>query len=127
MEESLSQLQKDFSLIRATDKEIINIARSTNILSINASIEAAHSGAKGFAVIASEVRDLAAKVMSAANNNQENGTIIAETLARLEDKITNVSQMVSAINESTALIDESVTGITDLAHSIVEKLDDIND
>ena len=126
MDESLVQLQNDFSLVAATDIEIINIARSTNILSINASIEAAHSGAKGFAVIASEMRNLATKVMAAANKNHDNGQTITETLDRLADKITNVSQMVSTIKESAALIDGSVTGITDLAHSIVEKLDSMD-
>ena len=123
MEETLNQLKKDFSLIHATDREIINIARSTNLISINASIEAAHSGEKGFAVIASEVKDLAKKVITAANSNHDNGEVITATLTQLAGEITTVASRVSDIKESAKLIDGNVNGITDLAHSIVEKLD----
>lgn len=125
MVEALAQLHADFEQTTVTDKEIVDIARNTNILSINASIEAAHSAAKGFAVIAGEVRNLAGKTMSAATKNQGNGRVIMETLARLSGHISDVSAKVSDIKDSVSQIDRNVGGITALSHSIVEKLDSL--
>lgn len=74
-------------------KSISDIAEQTNILSINAAIEAARSGqmGKGFAVVAGEIRSLATKSGSSAS---EINTIVGTML----DKIRNIQKQESRVS-----------------------------
>ncbi len=88
-------------------KVIEDIAFQTNILSLNASVEAARAGTagKGFAVVADEVRTLAAKCADAAKNSTrmidhalndvKNGSVTANKNA---DNLKQVVQMISEVN-----------------------------
>ena len=95
-------------------KDIEDIAFQTNILSLNASVEAARAGAagKGFAVVASEVKQLAAKSAKAAqsatemvNNTKaiiQNGVeLTADTAGSLRE-ISDVSGQISTISDQLA-------------------------
>ena len=92
---------------------IEDIAARTNILALNALIEAARSGAagEGFAVVAGEVKALAAQASSAAGS-------IASRLIDMEQCTDAVTQSVSAIGDDVGRI---VAGASDIAATIVEQ------
>lgn len=68
MNSTFEDLQASVEKIKSCMSEIVSIANQTNILSLNASVEAARAGAqgKGFAVVATEVKKLADEIKDLA-------------------------------------------------------------
>ncbi|MBO4245031.1 MAG: methyl-accepting chemotaxis protein [Bacteroidales bacterium] len=95
---------------------IINeIAFQTNILALNAAVEAARAGeyGKGFAVVAKEVRSLAEKSKSAADDiiemsqkslqlSEEASTVMQQTIPKIENTRTLVNEITNASMEQSA-------------------------
>ena len=73
------------SLISELTEEIMQISNQTNLLSLNASIEAARAGnaGKGFAVVASEIRSLAEKCRSTAERIQNISVMVNRAVCGL--------------------------------------------
>jgi len=125
--------------IGAVVKVITSIAEQTNLLALNATIEAARAGeaGKGFAVVASEVKDLAAESARAAediarridvNRTQTESAVaaisgIGEIIATINDYQLTIA---SAVEEQTATttemsrsVTEAATGSGEIAQNIV--------
>jgi methyl-accepting chemotaxis protein len=85
-----------------------NIASQTNLLSMNAAIEAAHAGetGKGFAVVADEIRKL-------AESSGEQSKTIATVLKKIKDSIDRISRSTDGVIDRFEAIDQNVKTVSE--------------
>ncbi len=102
VKESMDNLGKQTEGVGAIIRVITDIADQTNLLALNAAIEAARAGeaGRGFAVVADEVRKLAEKTMQATS---EVSAVIAGIQEGTKQSIFNVEKAVSAVNDAATL------------------------
>lgn len=103
---------------------ISDIADQTNLLALNAAIEAARAGeaGRGFAVVADEVRKLAEKTMSAT---KEVGGAIQGIQHTTRQNMDNVDKAFQAIEESTGLAGSSGESLEDIVTLVEEAAEQI--
>lgn len=114
MSKAMLEITQKSNEINKIIKTIDDIAFQTNILSLNAAIEAARAGAagKGFAVVADEVGNLAQKSAKAAQNT---ATLIEETILAVEKgaKITEeTAESLGTVSKHTVQINSFIQDIS---------------
>jgi len=128
MTDAVNKINESSAAIGKVIKIIDDIAFQTNLLAINAGVEAARAGAngKGFAVVASEIRALAAKSQVAAHNI---GDLIADSIERskkgaeiAEETAASLREIVAGVAESSDLAEK----IAELSESQARTIADIN-
>ncbi len=135
MEKTFEQLQASVEGIQRCMKKIISIADQTNILALNASIEAARAGqfGRGFAVVATNVKELADEIKGLAEEvdtgvhevergtGELNNSINAsqQALNRNIDTVNNTYESFNKITETaenTVTVQAEISGVIDDAH-----------
>ncbi len=112
---AMNEINEFSSETKKIVKTIEDIAFQTNILSLNAAIEAARAGAagKGFAVVAEEVRNLAGKSAEAAQNTTR---IIESTV----NSIVSGNQLCAEVAEKMNKVGETAGNVTVINNKIAD-------
>jgi len=128
MNRSLGEVNTEFAKVAETYNEIVDVARKTSLLAVNARVEAARAGqhGKGFAVVAEEVGVLAEQIMIAADANLENGESATKVLNELVASTGQFTNRVDGIKETTLEIRENVASITERTRSILNQIEELN-
>ncbi|MFC1747792.1 methyl-accepting chemotaxis protein [Pseudomonadota bacterium] len=125
--ESIRTLEDHSNKIGSVLDVIRSIAEQTNLLALNAAIEAARAGehGRGFAVVADEVRELASKTQASTLEIQamiealQTGTASAvKTMEAGQEKADQGVEQVSLAGDSLNAIDGAVTSIADMNSQI---------
>jgi methyl-accepting chemotaxis protein len=106
LKQAMSELGDQTQAIGRVMSVISDIADQTNLLALNAAIEAARAGeaGRGFAVVADEVRKLAEKTMTAT---KEVGQAVVSIQQSVAGNIQNVDQAAAAVGDATTLAGKS--------------------
>jgi methyl-accepting chemotaxis protein len=103
----IQEIAKESEGLLEINSVMENIASQTNLLSMNAAIEAAHAGeaGKGFAVVADEIRKL-------AENSGEQSKTISTVLKKIKESIDKIGGSTKAVLQNFEAIDTGVTTVS---------------
>lgn len=117
--ESVNRTMEFSNELLETNKVISSITSQTNLLAMNAAIEAAHAGqaGRGFSVVADEIRKLAE---NSAAQSKKIGVVLKQTVQNMsgvvmQSTVANASfeSITESINKSIALIEEITQAMTE--------------
>ncbi|MDR2900270.1 MAG: methyl-accepting chemotaxis protein [Treponema sp.] len=115
----IQEIERESKGLLEINSVMENIASQTNLLSMNAAIEAAHAGeaGKGFAVVADEIRKL-------AENSGEQSKVISSVLKKMAESINKISASTENVLRNFELIDKSVKVVAEQESNIQNAMEE---
>ncbi len=133
-QEAILKLEEKSISIGSFVETITSIANQTNLLSLNASIEAARAGdqGRGFAVVANEIRKLAEESNQAAveiqeivQSIQQESKNAVKIVGDVKQRSTQQNMAVSQVEETFDTISDSIVGVNEVIEEVIHGLMEI--
>lgn len=124
--QSIKDIQDSSREVQKFIDVIQNISSQTNLLSMNASIEASHAGeaGKGFAVVAGEIRKLANSSSKSADDIKNK---IDEMIAKIDAGTSSIKEADSSFNKINSYVDKNQKLINTISQAMVAQKTNAND
>ena len=124
----LSEVTSQLDEVKAVVTIINSVAHQTNLLSMNAAIEAAHAGdaGRGFAVVADEIRKLAEETSQNAQKIALVVKNIVDAVSEADSSSATAKASFEEVTLNTSQIIESLTEISDEISGIDSRMNEVN-
>ncbi|MFA6196124.1 MAG: methyl-accepting chemotaxis protein [Sulfurimonas sp.] len=128
--EQIGQLHQTIRDVQDILTVISDIAEQTNLLALNAAIEAARAGehGRGFAVVADEVRKLAERTKKSLTESDATFRVLSQTAVEAVDSIKEQAHSLSKLNENSDAVKSVITDVAQKlqitrssTHTLLEK------
>ncbi len=120
--DKLNTLSSDTEQVKNVLRVIVDIADQTNLLALNAAIEAARAGehGRGFAVVADEVRNLAERTQKALTEINATINVVIQSITQSSDEMNKNVDSFKVMTSNAHAVSSSMVDVSNMMHQAVK-------